>query len=228
MPSSWAGVRLKGRSSTKTHSSAAHAGALGAELVHAHREGLRMPSSPEMTTPSKSSSNMSQRVAVHAPRVRHQRRADARPRRAMRTASTIAASGCTPANSPSIRPVGLDLEQRREAALELVLVQLAGLERDQQLARLGIGAEARPSASAGRSRRARSGRGRRRTGSSSARRPSRSAGARARSGARRGSSAGAMCHLLAPGGRARARPRRTASGRGRRWCRRSRACSCPP
>ena len=34
-------------------------GALGAELVHARATGLRMPSSPEITMPSNSSSNSS-------------------------------------------------------------------------------------------------------------------------------------------------------------------------
>ena len=85
MPSSSAGVRLKGRSSTNTHA-CAMAPARSAPSSYIRHAGLRMPSSPEMTTPSKSSSNMSWRVAVNAPGVRHERRADARRVRAMRTA----------------------------------------------------------------------------------------------------------------------------------------------
>ena len=56
------------------------------------------------------------RVAVHAPRVRHERRAHAAPRAPGATASTIATSGCTPANRPSISPSGSTPSSAREAA----------------------------------------------------------------------------------------------------------------
>ena len=135
-----------------------------------------MPSSPEITTPSKSSVEQLVRVAVHAPRVRHERRADPGLARAARTASTIAASGCTPANSPSISPSGSTSSSGREAPLERGLVELALLQRDQQLAERGIGAEAPAQRLRVDLRPARSSRERTRTGCSSARRPSRSAG----------------------------------------------------
>ncbi len=61
---------------------------------------------------------------------------------ARRTASSISRSGATSVNSPSINPSGVDAEQRGEALLEGRLVDLALLQRDQQLAGLGILAEA--------------------------------------------------------------------------------------
>ena len=104
-------------------------------------EGLRIPSSPEITIAVEELGEHLARVAVHAPRVRHQRRAHAAPW-ARRTASTISSSACTSGEEAVDQPLGGDLEQLREAALELVLGQLAGLQRDQQLACLGVGFEA--------------------------------------------------------------------------------------
>ena len=85
---------------------------------------------------------------MHAPRVGHERRADA--------------CGARPAHGldhrlvrlhareqPVDQAVGLDLEQRSELLLEVALVQLARLERDQQLARGGVAAEASRAASCG-------------------------------------------------------------------------------
>ena len=240
MPSSSAGVRLKGRSSTNTH-------ACGAARPRARR--------PARTCAARACGCPPRRRSRRRRRARRTCRAGsgARP-----TSSTRAPCGCPrrahgapPRPSPrrAARPRtgrrsgrrARPRAARRSACSKAVLGQLAGLQRDQQLARRGIARGSGRPALRVDLQRAGSRRGRRRTGSSSARRPSRSAAPSAsaplRGSARRvlGAVDGLDVRRIRrhgppprPGRRARARRRRTASGRGRRWCRRSRACSCPP
>ena len=76
MPSSSAGARLNGRSSTNTHWLGCHAGALGAQLVHP-RGGLADALLAGDDDAVEQLGEEVVRVAVHSPGVGHQRRADA-------------------------------------------------------------------------------------------------------------------------------------------------------
>ena len=103
MPSSSAGVRLKGRSSTNTHRSGAYAGALGAQLVHPQR-GLADALLARDDHAVEQFLEHVVGVAVHAPGVGHERRADAGGVGAAHSVDHRARRAATPANSPSTRP----------------------------------------------------------------------------------------------------------------------------
>ncbi len=116
------------------------AGALGAQLVHAFG-GLADPLFGRDHDAVEEFVEHRAGVAVHAPRVRHQRRADSRPvGPADRVDHQLV--GVDAREEAVDQALGGDVQQGREAALELVLGQLAGLQLDQQLARLGVGFEA--------------------------------------------------------------------------------------
>src|SRR3984885_8708644 len=89
MPMSCAGLRLNSRSSTNTHASGATP-ARSAPSSYIRRDGFPMPPSPDIPPPHELDTS-----AVRTPAWR-----------ALRTACTIATSGCTPANKPSISPSG--------------------------------------------------------------------------------------------------------------------------
>ena len=117
-----------------THCSRLHAGALGAELVD-RGAGLRIPSSPEMTTPSKSSPKSSWGSGA-APRVRHEgcpMPASWRPAQRW----TIGHPGSR-REQPVDQAVGVEPERSWRTSRSNSPPAVALLERDQQLARFGV------------------------------------------------------------------------------------------
>ena len=117
-----------------------HAGALGAELVHSPRGLADALLGGDDDAVEQLAEHLA-RVAVHAPRVGHERRAHARFARAAHGLDHRRIR--VHAREQAVdQPVGLDAELRRELQLERVLIELARLQRDQQLARGGVGAEA--------------------------------------------------------------------------------------